>query len=422
MTESKKVEKPVQIAIVGAGIGGLATAIACLKQGVAVQLFEAASAYAPVGAGVVVSPNAIAAMQKIDPSIHEYYLKHMTTNYSPEKKHLQVDVRLGEVSGNFKWVADIKSKSSKIGLTSIHRAQYLNMLQSHLPKDFVQFSKKVVDVVDLGDDGVKLQFEDTTTTTVDAVIACDGIRSDLRGIILANGPSLTAPVFSGRYAYRGLIPMEDARRIIGDELARDGQMYIGPDRNVIMYPINDGKTVNISAFKTKEDGQWDSDNWVLPVIEDDVKRDFQGWAEPIQRMIALSQDKSMWGVFEAPHASTFYRGRICMLGDAAHAMTPHAGAGAGLALEDAFILSNLLGLVGNAADIEKAFAAYDAVQRPRTQEVSRVSRDAGLLFAMDLDGVKDDLHKIRETLSHIYEFIWAHDLDLQLVEAKKVML
>lgn len=130
----------------------------------------------------------------------------------------------------------------------------------------------------------------------------------------------------------------------------------------------------------------------------------------------------VWALFEHPPAPTYYKGRLCLLGDAAHASTPHQGAGAGQAIEDAFVLSNLLGQVASAANITQAFKAYDAVRRPRSQRVVTTSKEAGCLYEMEDEKVGSDLDKARENLLARCEWIWGNDLKSQLREAQDAMM
>jgi salicylate hydroxylase len=129
----------------------------------------------------------------------------------------------------------------------------------------------------------------------------------------------------------------------------------------------------------------------------------------------------LWALFDHPPAPTYFNGRLCLLGDAAHASTPHQGAGAGQAIEDAFVLSHLLGQVTSKIDIEEAFKAYDAVRRPRSQRVVTTSREAGCLYELEDEEAGTDLDKVRENLLSRYQWIWGNDLNAQLEEAKSFM-
>jgi salicylate hydroxylase len=129
----------------------------------------------------------------------------------------------------------------------------------------------------------------------------------------------------------------------------------------------------------------------------------------------------VWALFDHPPAPTYYKGRLAILGDAAHASTPHQGAGAGQAIEDAYILTHLLGKIDSAKDIEDAFRAYDSVRRPRSQKVVRTSRDAAALYEFEDDNVGADLDLIKKTLEARYDWIWDEDLPQQLKKAQDVM-
>jgi salicylate hydroxylase len=112
---------------------------------------------------------------------------------------------------------------------------------------------------------------------------------------------------------------------------------------------------------------------------------------------------------------------MCLLGDSAHATTPHLGAGAGMAMEDAYILSNLIASAGSTESIEKAFFAYDAVRRPRTQECIRRSLNTAFAFDFLLPDVKDDMEKIHEVVGKSYDWLWHIDLEAQLQSAKDLL-
>lgn len=136
----------------------------------------------------------------------------------------------------------------------------------------------------------------------------------------------------------------------------------------------------------------------------------------------MMEKPDVWALFDHPPAPTYYKGRLAILGDAAHASTPHQGAGAGQAIEDAFILSNLLGQVKTANEIEKAFHAYDAVRRPRSQKVVKTSRDAAAIYEFEDEELGTDLEKIRRRLEERYDWIWDEDLPAQLRKAQDVMV
>jgi salicylate hydroxylase len=131
------------------------------------------------------------------------------------------------------------------------------------------------------------------------------------------------------------------------------------------------------------------------------------------------EDPDMWALFDMLPAPTYYAGNVVLLGDAAHASTPHQGAGAGQALEDAFILSVLLGdeKTRSAGDVPAAFRAYDAIRRPRSQKVVSTSRAAGATYALQGQAL-DNLDMIEEELLQRYKWIWAEDMNAQAERAR----
>jgi salicylate hydroxylase len=133
------------------------------------------------------------------------------------------------------------------------------------------------------------------------------------------------------------------------------------------------------------------------------------------------EKSDVWALFDHPPARTYYNHRFALVGDAAHASTPHQGAGAGQAIEDAFVLSNLLGQVKSVEEIEKAFHAYDAVRRPRSQKVVATSRDAAKVYEFEDEKLGTDLDLIKRTLEMRYNWIWDEDLPGQLQKAEDIM-
>lgn len=135
-------------------------------------------------------------------------------------------------------------------------------------------------------------------------------------------------------------------------------------------------------------------------------------------------DPSQWAIFEHPPISTFCRSRVAILGDAAHASTPHQGAGAGQAIEDAHVLAELLGdpRVTTAQDVIAAFRAYDEIRRPRSQKVVTSSKENAYLLCLCLDGVGEDETKLKETFKSRLRWLWDLDIEKQAETAKQSMV
>lgn len=261
-------------------------------------------------------------MRLIDANIHEGFLRCATNNSWPDREKVWFSFRKGE-DRETKFGTRFFDLTCETGQLSVHRAQYLDELVALVPDEVAHFDKRLESVEDEGDH-VVLRFHDGTTAKHSALIGCDGVKSVTRQIVIGKDHPAAHATFSGKYAYRGLIPMEDAANLMGDELARNSQMYFGHGGHILTFPIEKGKTMNVVAFSTKKDGNWEGE-WVKPVNKEAMFNDFQGWTVATQQILSLMQKSDTWALFDHPAAPTYLKGRICLLGDAAHASTPHCG-------------------------------------------------------------------------------------------------
>ncbi|KAH8676635.1 hypothetical protein BGZ60DRAFT_447047 [Tricladium varicosporioides] len=430
MASTNTPKKPFHVAVCGGGIGGLCTTIGLLHNNISVTLYESAPAFAEIGAGVSFGPNALCAMNLLDPRIKADYEKIATKNAWESKKKFWFDFNLGMTEEGWQ-KSGLKAPgvdgmriaqvvAGNVGQCSVHRAHFLDVLVKMVPEGVAAFGKKVEQIEKKGEK-YTLTFGDGTTTEADAVIGCDGVKSRTRQILLGEKHGNTNPTFTGKYAYRGLIPMNKAIDALGEELARNSQMYLGHHGHVLTFPIENGDTMNVVAFRSKKGGVWEDERWVLPMKKEDMFRDFEGWGESVMKILPLMEKPDVWALFDHPPAPTYYKDRLAILGDAAHASTPHQGAGAGQAIEDAYIISHLLGKVDSVNDIEKAFKAYDAIRRPRSQKVVTTSRDAAAIYEFEDEELGFDLEKIRKRLETRYDWIWNEDMPQQLKKAQELM-
>ena len=250
----KSSKTPLDIAIIGAGIGGLALAIGLIRQNVTYTLYEGASEYAAVGAGVALGPNALRAMNLIDSRLRGLYDGISTGNTSPENEYsmmeaLMMEEGLGKKQG---WTG--ASWGSKYARTSAHRKALLDIMTSLIPLSTVKFNKRVKT---LHQEGTKafITFEDGEVVETDAVIGCDGIKSITRRAVLGSTyPDLVEPTYAGRYAYRAIVPMKEATEIVGC-YAPNATMFMGPGCSMSIYPISKGAECNVIALK-KDDQPW----------------------------------------------------------------------------------------------------------------------------------------------------------------------
>lgn len=176
----------------------------------------------------------------------------------------------------------------------------------------------------------------------------------------------------------------------------------------------------VVAFNSAK--EWTDPKWVVEADHDTMKSQFSGWSPTATKIIGLMRKNDIWALFNHPPATTYVSdsGRVCLIGDAAHATTPHKGSGAGMAIEDAYVLGNLVAtaLAGDHVDAGKsipaAFRVYDDTRRQRTQRVVEDSRETGQLYDLEHPEFGTNKERIKETLLVRMDWVWNHDLREEL--------
>lgn len=435
-TNGHATPQPLHLAIIGGGIGGLSLLLGILQHAdpeiVIPHLFESAAVFSEIGAGVGFGPNSVRAMKVISPQLWESYdriaadSEMIMINGKMKAQwhqfHMGMDGRNVNSLKAGDQIAHIYNDNKK---KNVHRATFLDEMIKLLPggtgEGFVSFKKRCTDIDEV-EDGVSIRFADGTTEHFDAVIGCDGVKSRVRKILLGDSKDIE-PRFTGKYAYRGLIPMETAKKAVGN-LAERSHMFWGYGGHLVDFPIDKGATLNVVAFQTKKDGKWEHDDWVIPGTTEQALEDFKDWSQPVRNLISNLKSPSIWALFEHPPAATYRRdGKICLLGDCAHASTPHQGAGAGMAIEDAAVLSSLIGHIKHPerAIMVKVFEAYEQLRRPRSQKLVTTSRDAGQLFDFQKEGILDEPQKLKSDIEERMQWIWEIDMEAHCAGAVKLM-
>lgn len=423
-------KKPFNLAIVGGGISGLCLAITLLQYGVDLTIYEAAPHFGEIGAGVALGPNAGRAMELMSPKIYDGFMKCKTGNQYESKYNSWFTIRVGDSRRADKdgFVRPGKKVGDALfdvplsgggGRGGVYRAQFLDELVKDVPDGIAKFEKRMVDLTDAkdGSGDMVIHFADGSTAQHNVVIGCDGIKSKARTWLLGKDHPSKDAFFSGKYAYRGLIPMDQAVEMLGEEVAQNSQMFLGYHGHLLTFPIQKGKTMNVVAFNSRK--TWEDEKWVVSTSKEEMDTDFADWGEHVQKIVGAMQKPDVWALFMHPPCKTYTRGRVCLLGDAAHATTPHQGAGAGMCIEDSYIMANLIKEANSIDDVQRAFHAFDQVRRERTQKNVTTSKDAGEMYDFELYG--DDLDKIQDAYLNRMQWIWNIDLEAQLSEAKEIM-
>lgn len=274
---------PITVAIIGAGIGGLALAIGLLRQNIPYTLYESAGAYSTVGAGVGLGPNSLRAMDILEPRFRALYSNIATGNVTSQKSHVIFDARLATpgFGANEGWGDSVPSDNER---TSCHRKDLLDIMTSLIPLDTVRFNKKATSIQQVGAK-VHVVFEDGEEIEVDTVIGCDGGNHGVaRPAVLAERfPGYERAKYAGKYAYRAIVPMEEARGILGP-LAGDAQMFMAKGRNILAFPISKGTQLNCIAF-VMDEKPWEHEAWVKPVSREEMVADWEGFVD--ERLVKL---------------------------------------------------------------------------------------------------------------------------------------
>lgn len=215
--------KQFEVAVIGGGIAGLTLAIALHHRAIPVTIYEQAPAFGEIGAGVSFSPNAVQAMDVCYPGITDAFKQVCTKNMWPSKQKVWFDYLDGHADSTNKAAFTI---SNELGQNGVHRARFLDKLVGLLPSDLARFGKRLSTTTTLADGRQEMTFEDGSRAQADAIIGCDGIKSQVRQIMFGAGSPFAKPSYTFKYAYRGLVAMQDAVGAIGEERAQNACMHV----------------------------------------------------------------------------------------------------------------------------------------------------------------------------------------------------
>jgi salicylate hydroxylase len=382
----------LRVAIIGGGIGGAAAAAALVQRGMDVRLYEQATALAEVGAGVAIQPNGVRAMQALGLGDA---LRRFGARF--------VDPQFRRRDGSFAAAMWPPELASKIEFFGMHRADLLAMLVDRLSPGVVSIGHRCVGFEQDGEEATVI-FANGDRATADVVIAADGIHSSLQRYVVA--PS--APHYSGSVAYRGVIPAATVAWPAGAM-----RMWLGAGKHFLVFPVRANELINYVGFVTSDEPLKES--WSAVGDPAALARAFAGWDPLVEAIIAQVKTTFRWGLFDREPLPTWTRGRLTLLGDAAHPMLPHAGQGANQALEDAVALATLLSRA-NRESAPRALAIYESLRRERTAGVQRMSRFNIKLY----EAVSDDLTVRDSQLAaqpQARAWIWNHDAEEEAAAA-----
>jgi salicylate hydroxylase len=351
-----------QIAIIGAGIGGLAAALALQRRGFRVAVYERAKEIREIGAGVIITVNARRALQ--DLGVDEELVARSGTMSVFHTCHFATGEVLRAVSNE-----DIRLKCGLPSL-GVHRADlHAVLMESVLANDpdSLCADREFVSL-EQDDTGVTVKFTGGATARADVLVGADGNASAVRSFLFPE----EAPKFNGQSAFRSLIPYE----LVPESIRRrESVMSAGPGRYLLCYPLRSKRLMNLVGLLHSE--AWEEEGWAIPATKEEFAQTYAGFEPDLLELIRNipAGDLFKWGLRDREPLKNWTVGRVTMLGDAAHPMTPFLGQGACLAIEDGMLLGRAFAA---SATTSEALRRYEDARKPRGTYVQLSSREEGL--------------------------------------------
>jgi 2-polyprenyl-6-methoxyphenol hydroxylase-like FAD-dependent oxidoreductase len=348
----------MKLLIIGGGIGGLTTAIALQKKGLTVQVFESATEFKPLGAGLVLAANAMKALQTIG----------VSEAIQPASKLLTHGMILTD-RGKVLSMVDVAAIVKRFGMHNftIHRADLHQILLSQLQPNTLVYNKKCADITQHSA-GVTVTFTDGITATGDYLLAADGVHSVVRQKLIPESTIRHA----GYTCWRAVVEADPSQIDLTnftESWGTKGRFGIAPltGNRVYWYAC-----LNAPAQSTE----------MKQKTIDDLRECFKDYHDPIPYLLSITQNNQLIhnDIVDIKPLKQLAFGRILLMGDAGHATTPNMGQGACQAIEDAAVLMNQL---GREATPELDFRAFERKRLARTTQVNTASWQIGRLSQMD---------------------------------------
>ena len=388
-----------RIVVIGGGIGGLTLAIALRAYGLDVDIFEQTAELREIGAAVALSANATRFFEQfgLGPQFASRCFEVSALIYR--------DGRSGRIIGEHHAGPAYRQRFGA-PYAGIHRAELQAILAAAVGLERIRLRKRLVAIDDTGTHAA-LRFDDGTTTEADLVIGADGARSFVRRWMLGYDDAL----YSGCSGFRGVVPM-DKLPSLPDPTAI--QFWIGPGGHLLHYPMGNNH-INFLLVE-RHPTPWPRQDWVMPAIEGEQLRHFAQWHPAIVEMITARPVSDRWGLFHRPPLGRWTRGRVTLLGDAAHALAPHHGQGANQSIEDAVVLAACLREAGT-GPLAEAIERYERLRRGRTRKVQYASISvADVLHLPDGDSADRRNARLGSPDGTLHHLGWIHEFNASTQE------
>lgn len=359
------------VIVAGGGIGGL-TAVLCLaRAGIETVLLEQAPAFAEVGAGVQITPNASRVLHRLGlgPQLAAWASQPAGIEY----RHWRTGQRLGRWAFDGRWAA--------VGAPyyQLHRADLLQVLASAAARASgvtLRLGARVAGFVAKGRGsgrGVRVALADGGEAVAGAaLVGADGIHSAVRGQLFGQA----APRSTGLFAWRALVP---AAGLPSGCVRPWATVWWGPRRHFVHYPVRRGELVNcVGVARLAGHGEV-LESWSQRGETQELRAHFAGWHRGVRTLTDAVAPESLrkWALLDRPPLRRWGTGPATLLGDAAHPMMPFVAQGAAMAVEDAAVL---VASVAGGVDVAAALRRYEASRRRRTARVQRLASGNARLF------------------------------------------
>jgi salicylate hydroxylase/6-hydroxynicotinate 3-monooxygenase len=374
MTGAATTARSLSIAIIGAGMGGLATAAALRRAGIDVTVYEQAAQFTRLGAGIQIGCNAMKVLRGLG---LEARLRGQS--FYPRSWNNR-DWRTGEVKFDMIFGEAAERKFGAPYLLA-HRGDLHAALASAVPEECIKLGHKLVGL-DETSDGVRLSFANGGTAVADAAIGADGVHSVVRDMLFGSSP----PDFTGRIAYRTTFPAA----LLGGQKIDDCTKWWGEDRHIVIYYVKPDRS-EIYFVTSQPEPDFRIESWSAKGDVKELRAAFRGFDRQVETVLAACPDVHKWAIVDRASLERWADRSVTLLGDACHPMTPYMAQGAAMAIEDAAVLSRCLEGVERDG-VANAFRRFEASRKDRTTRVQQTSRantwlrgrtDADWVYAYD---------------------------------------
>jgi len=347
-------ENRLSVAIVGAGMGGLTAAATLGRAGLDVQVYEQATRFSRIGAGIQMLPNSMKVLSKL--GLEE---KLRAFAFAP-RSYLN---RIGETGETF---LDLPMSEDRYGAPYLcmHRGDLHETLTALVPPERVHLGKKLTG---LDQDGgkVTLAFADGTRAEAELVVGADGLHSTVREILF--GPE--KPRFSGRVAYRAVYDAGLLDRDLGPVRTK----WWGKDRHIVIYYTKQDRSEIYFVTSVPEPAEWlTPESWSAKGNVDELRAAYLTFHEEVRAVLDACPECHKWAILDRDPLERWSDGRVVLLGDACHPMTPYMAQGAATSIEDAAVLARCLEET-KGDDIAASFGVYENHRKPRTSRIQAIS-------------------------------------------------